>query len=477
MTRARWLLALCAALAFAACGRSERPDAPSASFTGGGLHVEVSSASGPLRTGANELRVRVRDAQGAPVDDARVSLDYTMEMAGMAPMAGRARAESLGRGEYRAEANLEMAGTWQLEVAAERAPGSAARARGSLRTGSAAIELQAPGTAEKATGVVRVDPQRLQKLGVRFAVVERAPLVRTIRATGPGDLGRVEARRRLAPGRRLRARAARRRLGAQGREGRATLLGVQRRAVRRAGEYLAAARAGGSSGAAPKRRARGCACANARPGISRRRRALEKRGAPLRGACRCARRRAASWSRRTWSRGRPSSPAPGCSGSRRSTGSGSTRRSSSPTLPFVSVGQSAIVALRTCPGARSTRGSPYVLPVARRARRAPRARASSSRNADLALRPEMWVEVELRADLGEQLLVPGLGGDLRGRAPRRVRRSRRGPARAAHRRRSGSRTPTRSRSSSGLEPGERVVASGNFLIAAESRLQSALEQW
>ena len=30
---------------------------------------------------------------------------------------------------------------------------------------------------------------------------------------------------------------------------------------------------------------------------------------------------------------------------------------------------------------------------------------------------------------------------------------------------------------SGLEPGERVVASGNFLIAAESRVQSALEQW
>jgi Cu(I)/Ag(I) efflux system membrane fusion protein len=30
---------------------------------------------------------------------------------------------------------------------------------------------------------------------------------------------------------------------------------------------------------------------------------------------------------------------------------------------------------------------------------------------------------------------------------------------------------------SGLEPGERVVAAGNFLIAAESRLQSALEQW
>jgi Cu(I)/Ag(I) efflux system membrane fusion protein len=29
----------------------------------------------------------------------------------------------------------------------------------------------------------------------------------------------------------------------------------------------------------------------------------------------------------------------------------------------------------------------------------------------------------------------------------------------------------------GLEPGERVVASGNFLIAAESRLRSSGEPW
>jgi hypothetical protein len=29
----------------------------------------------------------------------------------------------------------------------------------------------------------------------------------------------------------------------------------------------------------------------------------------------------------------------------------------------------------------------------------------------------------------------------------------------------------------GLEPGERVVSSGTFLVAAESRLRAALEQW
>src|SRR4030095_15352729 len=38
--------------------------------------------------------------------------------------------------------------------------------------------------AEAKSAAVRVDPQRLQKIGVRFAQVERAPLVRTVRALG-----------------------------------------------------------------------------------------------------------------------------------------------------------------------------------------------------------------------------------------------------------------------------------------------------
>src|SRR4030095_11277900 len=37
---------------------------------------------------------------------------------------------------------------------------------------------------EAKSGVVRVDAERLQKIGVRFAEVARAPLVRTIRALG-----------------------------------------------------------------------------------------------------------------------------------------------------------------------------------------------------------------------------------------------------------------------------------------------------
>src|SRR4030095_8928978 len=109
-------------------------------------------------------------------------------------------------------------------VEAARPSGEAARADGSLRTGAPGLELEAvtganaedaidhytcsmhtsvhethPGKCpicgmdlvpvtkgEAKSGAVRVDPQRLQKIGVRFAEGERAPPVRTI-----GALGRV----------------------------------------------------------------------------------------------------------------------------------------------------------------------------------------------------------------------------------------------------------------------------------------------
>jgi hypothetical protein len=217
------LLGMVASAGLAACSRSERgARAPAASFEGNGLRVEVSVSSGPVREGENELRLWVRDAQGTPVDDAKVSVQYSMTMAGMAPMGGRVDAQPIGDGEYRAEADIAMAGTWKVALTAERPSGESARAEGSLRTGAQGVELAASGAtnpdeeishytcsmhpsvheahpgkcpicgmdlipiakAEAKSGAVRVDPERLQKIGVRFAVVERAPLLRTVRALG-----------------------------------------------------------------------------------------------------------------------------------------------------------------------------------------------------------------------------------------------------------------------------------------------------
>jgi len=97
-------------------------------------------------------------------------------------------------------------------------------------------------------------------------------------------------------------------------------------------------------------------------------------------------------------------------------------------------------------------------------------------NPDGVLKPDMYAEVKLEADLGERLTVPEeaviISGETRvvfedlggGRlAPRIVQ--------------TGQRAGGRIEILSGLESGDRVVTSGNFLIASESRLKAGIKQW
>ena len=97
-------------------------------------------------------------------------------------------------------------------------------------------------------------------------------------------------------------------------------------------------------------------------------------------------------------------------------------------------------------------------------------------NKDGTLKPNMYAEVRLKTDLGERLSVPEeavlFAGDSRvvfvdlgeGKLkPKKIK--------------TGVRTRDYIEVLEGLNPGEKVVTSGNFLIAAESRLKSVMEQW
>jgi Cu(I)/Ag(I) efflux system membrane fusion protein len=144
-------------------------------------------------------------------------------------------------------------------------------------------------------------------------------------------------------------------------------------------------------------------------------------------------------------------------------------------LALVELGQPARVTLPYAPG-RVWQGSVgYVYPTLAGETRTARVRIELA-NPDLALRPDMYANVELRAARGVRTLVPesavlhagersfvfvDLGG---GRfRPQRVEVGLRGAGRVEI--------------VSGVEAGERVVSSGTFLIASESRLRAALEQW
>jgi Cu(I)/Ag(I) efflux system membrane fusion protein len=507
MTRTGLLL-LAIASGLAACTRGDHGnETPAASFEGGGLHVEVSMPSGPAREGENELRLHVRDAQGAPVDDARVSVQYSMTMAGRPTMGGQVKAEPMGDGEYRAHAKIEMAGTWKVAFAAERPSGEAARADGSLRTGVPGLELEpAPGAgdedavdhytcsmhtsvhethpgkcpicgmdlvpvtkAEAKSGAVRVDPQRLQKIGVRFAEVERAPLVRTIRALGRVTWDETKlvdvAPKTRGFVRDLRADA----LGARVAKGDILFSVYSPELYAAQTEYLQALRSSNE----PLRIA-----ARARLRLwdlaDRDIAALEERGTPLEALP-------------------VRSPTHGVlveknvvDGAAFEPGTRLFRIAPldrvwveaevyASDLPLVSTGQKATISAPYLPGRTLEARVAYVLPSLASETRTARVRLEVG-NGDLALRPEMFVDVALHADLGLRVVVPASAVIVAGE--RRIVFVDRGEGRLEPRKvTTGAASEDKIEILDGLAPGERVVASGNFLIAAESRIQSALEQW
>ena len=117
----------------------------------------------------------------------------------------------------------------------------------------------------------------------------------------------------------------------------------------------------------------------------------------------------------------------------------------------------------------------YIYPYLDDVSRTGRVRLSVA-NPEGRLKPNMYAEVKLKADLGQRVAVPEeaviIAGELRvvfedlgeGRlAPRKVQ--------------TGQRAGGYIEIIEGVEAGDRVVTSGNFLIASESRLKGGMEQW
>jgi RND family efflux transporter MFP subunit len=142
-------------------------------------------------------------------------------------------------------------------------------------------------------------------------------------------------------------------------------------------------------------------------------------------------------------------------------------------LPFVKVGQAAVMTLASLPGKTFLGEVSLIYPVLEPATRTVQVRIELA-NPGMELKPDMFVQVELRGDLGERLAVPDsavLSSGTRDIVfvqqgegyfePRVVR--------------IGLRLPEAMEILEGISEGERVVTSGNFLIDSESRLKAALE--
>jgi len=197
----------------------------------GALTIEVAVQPDPPREKGNRARVKVSTSAGAPVTGATVRLDYVMPaMGGMQEMRGGGDGTDVGSGRYSIPFDLPMSGSWTVEIHVASSAGTAS-ARYTLRVGSSGltplggtgdatagsgrgsgsggdvayytcsmhpqVHADHPGTcpicsmplvpvsqAEQQTGVVRVDENRRAQLGIRTAKAVRGPMTLDIRAQG-----------------------------------------------------------------------------------------------------------------------------------------------------------------------------------------------------------------------------------------------------------------------------------------------------
>lgn len=144
-------------------------------------------------------------------------------------------------------------------------------------------------------------------------------------------------------------------------------------------------------------------------------------------------------------------------------------------LPHIRVGQTATVALPNVPRSARTGRVDFIHPQLDRETRTGRVRVALS-NPDLAMKPGMFADVTIAVDLGERVVIPDSAVVYTG--PRRLVFVDIGEGRLRPKIiEVGAHIDGWYEVLEGLEVGDVVVSSGNFLIAAESRIRSATQYW
>jgi multidrug efflux pump subunit AcrA (membrane-fusion protein) len=151
----------------------------------GPWRVAVTLDPDPPRADHQAVRVRLADLAGAPVDGADVDVSWDMPaMGAMAEMKASAKATAEPAGVYTVRFDLPMAGTWGLAVRLA-ARGACAIARWKLTLGQPGLTPDGTtGCAALAAGAIHIDPARQRELGITTAPATRAPMTLDLRAVG-----------------------------------------------------------------------------------------------------------------------------------------------------------------------------------------------------------------------------------------------------------------------------------------------------
>ncbi|MGE0175107.1 MAG: FixH family protein [Oligoflexales bacterium] len=151
--------------------------------------VTLEPKPNPPEVGDNSIIVKVADAEGKPVNEANVELKIFMPAMGNMPrMEPKAQVASKGNGYYEATFELPMGGTWELMLTVER-DGRSEVSYHSVTTGIAGISSKSSsrkpiGQGDLPSNAMDIGPERLQRIGVRFADAKKVALARRIEAVG-----------------------------------------------------------------------------------------------------------------------------------------------------------------------------------------------------------------------------------------------------------------------------------------------------
>ncbi len=495
MRALEWLFLVLLLLAASGCGGS-RSDPVTVRSEGVEMLVAVEPAE--LRGGENALWLELRDDDGAPLEGAEVDVAVRMHaMGAMSAMGGPASVVEIGGGLYRADFELAMGSTWLVEISAKPAGGRAARAEGSLTVGTPGVRLEGIGARAATPGPIMEhmaepapDPRhpaefqipagRLQRIGVKTAAALKKTITATLRA-----VGRVVAEETTLTDVSSKVRGwvgsvVVDAVGDPVTKGEVLFTVYSPELYAAQEEYLQALRSQQRAGAtsAPDRADYLVRAARNRlrlwdiagRDLERLARADEpKEHLPIRA------------------------PVSGyvveknlVAGSAFEPGQRLYRIAPLSRvwieaevyeyeLPLVHEGQTATVTLPYMPERSFEASVAYVHPTLDPKTRTARIRLELP-NPDLALRPDMYANVRIRAERGERLLVPQSAVLYAGRRNFVFRalgdgRFRPQPVKV------GLRSGEEVEILTGLEPGDAIVTSATFLIASESRLRAAMEQW
>lgn len=191
-TQRTTLVILALALVVSACEVRKAPAGkPLLTGHGSGLSWNLWLQPDPPQQKGNTLWVEVLGADGKPAADADVSLGWVMPAMGPMPeMRGSGDVDKVWAGLFRISFDFPMTGTWKIDLTIST-PSARATPEYSVTVGAPGLRelgggggAAATSAAAPAQATVRIDAARRQEIGVTTDVVRRQQLTIPVRAVG-----------------------------------------------------------------------------------------------------------------------------------------------------------------------------------------------------------------------------------------------------------------------------------------------------